>query len=134
MSSLPNSNNERSADGSEQPFYSRPNVDLLSGKQWQYVKRCYRLSPREIEVARLVCSGFGNDEVAVRLKITGGTVKTHLRNIYRRVRVNNKIELLLRFVEMTAGLLEKQSRKDGSVPDQGQTGFDEPPAIQVQNA
>jgi DNA-binding NarL/FixJ family response regulator len=120
MSPLTRSDKERSANGSEKPFYDRPNVDLLSGKQWQYVKRCYRLSPREIEVAKLICCGFGNEEVAGHLKITGGTVKTHLRNIYRRVRVNRKIELLLRFVEMTAGLYAKEPVAKDSMRDQGQ--------------
>ncbi len=134
MSPWSNSDKQRSTNGSEQSFYSRPNVDLLSGKQWQYVRRCYRLSSREVEVAKLICCGFGNDEVADLLKIRGGTVKTHLRNIYRRVRVNSKIELLLRFVEMTAGLRDKQPLKEGSVPEQGQNGFKDPPAIQIQNA
>jgi len=118
-----NFDNERSAMGNEK-LYRRPNVDLLNGKQWQYVKRCYRLSSREVEVAKLICSGFDNDEVAGNLKIRGGTVKTHLRNIYRRVRVNNKIEMLLRFVEMTIDLYGKQPKVDGGVLGliQGQAG------------
>ena len=113
-----------SDDGTRQPFYIKPNVDLLDSRQWQYVRRYCRLSPREIEVARLVCGGLGNDEVAVRLKITGGTVKTHIRNIYRRVRVNNKLEMLLRFVEMTVGLYAKQPTVKGSIRDQGQRQAD----------
>jgi hypothetical protein len=63
---------------------------------------------------------LGNEEVAGRLKITGGTVKTHLRNIYRRVRVNNKIGMLLRFVEMTVDLYAKEPVVKDSMRDQGQ--------------
>jgi DNA-binding NarL/FixJ family response regulator len=109
-----------SGDSTRQSFYIKPNVNLLDNRQWQYVKRYCRLSPREIEVARLVCCGLGNEEVAERLKITGGTVKTHLRNIYRRVRVNNKIGMLLRFVEMTVDLYPKEPVVKDSIHDHGQ--------------
>lgn len=58
------------------------------------------MSSRELQVAKLVCEGFGNEEIAKALKIKHGTVKTHLRNIYRRVRVKNKLAMLLRFVDV----------------------------------
>ncbi len=80
-------------------FYKSPKIDLLNKKQWSYVQRRYSLSPRELEVARLVCKGFNNEEIAGKLSIAHGTVKTHLRNVYRRVRVRNKIQMLLKFVK-----------------------------------
>jgi len=130
MSTSVPSDTQNFTDDQQQPFYSKPKVNLLSGRQWQYVQRSYRLSSREMEVAKLICCGLGNDEVAKHLKITGGTVKTHLRNIYRRVRVNNKIEMLLRFVEMTVSLYGKQLALDG-VLDQGHTGYIEQKALPV---
>jgi DNA-binding CsgD family transcriptional regulator len=60
------------------------------------------MSPRELQVAQLVCQGFDNEEIAGSLKIKQGTIKTHMRNIYRRVRVKNRIEMLLRFVDNAA--------------------------------
>ena len=77
----------------------RTRISLLNDDHWSYIRRQYSMSPRELQVARLVCEGFNNDEIAVSLKITQGTIKTHIRNIYRRVRVKNKIEMLLRFVD-----------------------------------
>ena len=74
-------------------------VNLLDDHQWRYVQRWYGLSPRELEVARLICCGYHNDDVAGNLRIRCGTVKTHLRNIYRRIHVTNKIQMLLKFVE-----------------------------------
>lgn len=76
----------------------RPRIALLHEKHWIYVQKRYRMSPRESQVAKLVCQGFNNDEIAKALKIRPGTVKTHIRNIYRRIRVKNKIEMLLKFV------------------------------------
>jgi DNA-binding NarL/FixJ family response regulator len=56
------------------------------------------MSPRELQIAKLICQGFRNDDIAENLHITLGTVKTHIRNIYRRVQVESKIAMLLRFV------------------------------------
>jgi len=88
-------------------LYRRPDVDLLDEGQWRYVQRCYRLSPREIQVAKHICQGLDNEEVAKFLKISSGTVKTHLRNIYRRIHVTNKIEMLLTFVEQVIAFYGK---------------------------
>jgi DNA-binding NarL/FixJ family response regulator len=77
----------------------RTRISLLNDDHWSYIRRQYSMSPRELQVARLVCEGFNNDEIAGSLKITQGTIKTHIRNIYRRVRVKNKIEMLLKFVD-----------------------------------
>ena len=92
----------RTDRGDEESLYRRPDVTLLDERQWLYVQRRYRLSPRELQVARHVCRGFANEEVARRLRITCGTVKTHLRNIYRRIHVTSKMEMLLKFVEQVA--------------------------------
>lgn len=79
-------------------IFERPRTVLLNDTHWLYIQNRYHLSPRELQVARLVCSGFNNEEIAHSLKIKNGTVKTHLRNIYRRIRVRNKITMLLKFV------------------------------------
>ena len=77
---------------------------LLNCKQWSYVQHRYNLTPREREIAELICQGIGNLKIAGTLRIKQGTVKTHLRNIYRKVRVKNKIAMLLRFVNDTREL------------------------------
>ena len=78
-----------------------PRIELLSGQQWRYIQRRYNITPRELEIAQLVCRGLGNEKIARRLKITQGTVKTHVRNLYRKLWVHNKISMLLRFIEDT---------------------------------
>lgn len=72
---------------------------LIKDKQWKEIRKKYNLTSRESQVAMLVCRGLKNDEIAKELKIAIGTVKTHLRNVYRRVRVNGKVSLFLRFAE-----------------------------------
>ena len=80
-------------------LFKRPGGVLLEEKQWMFLKNRYHMTSRELQVAILVCRGFNNDEIAKALKIRQGTVKTHLRNLYRRVRVKSKILLLLKFIE-----------------------------------
>ena len=76
---------------------------LLDRRQWSYVRRRYDLTPREVQIAELVCQGLRNDHIARSLRIRPGTVKTHVRNIYRKVKVRSKIAMLLRFVNEASG-------------------------------
>ena len=80
-------------------LYKRPEVLLFNNEQWSYIKRRYEISARELEISILVCRGFSNKEIESHLQIEMGTVKTHIRNIYRKVHVKNKISLLLRFMD-----------------------------------
>lgn len=52
-----------------------------------------RLTPRELDVARLVARGLRNKEVARELAITEGTVKMYLHNIYDKLEVAGRVEL-----------------------------------------
>ena len=81
-------------------FFGMPSTTLLDDKDWLYVQRRYQLTDRELQVAKLVCRGFNNKDITVELQITSGTVKTHIRNIYRRARVKNKICMVLKFVDI----------------------------------
>jgi len=74
------------------------NITLLDEKQWSYIRKLYRMTARELQIAKLVCKGLNNAEIAKILNIRHGTVKTHLRNVYRRVRVRSKILMLLQFI------------------------------------
>ncbi|KXK63976.1 LuxR family transcriptional regulator [Micromonospora rosaria] len=51
------------------------------------------LSPRELEVVRLVARGATNAEIAGRLYISVGTVKTHLGSVQAKLDVRNRVEI-----------------------------------------
>lgn len=51
------------------------------------------LSPRQLEVAQLVCHGLTNEAVAKRLGISRRTVTTHLDHIYARLEIGSRAEL-----------------------------------------
>jgi DNA-binding CsgD family transcriptional regulator len=54
------------------------------------------LSPREREVLELVAGGRTNEEVAGLLFISPVTVKAHLRHIYEKLGVRNRVEAVTR--------------------------------------
>jgi DNA-binding NarL/FixJ family response regulator len=53
------------------------------------------LSEREREVAKLVAGGVSNAEIAARLGITLRTVKAHLSQIFQKLGVRNRINLMV---------------------------------------
>lgn len=55
------------------------------------------LSMREKEVLELVSQGLLYKEIAIRLTISTETVKKHLKNIYQKLHVQNKVEALNKF-------------------------------------
>ena len=59
-----------------------------------------RLSRREREVLRLMAEGLGNKEIASTLGITPGTTKTHLRHIFKKLRVSDRTGAVLAALEI----------------------------------
>lgn len=53
------------------------------------------LTPRELEIVRLASEGLRNKEIGERLSITEGTVKIHLHNIYEKLGVTGRPQLIL---------------------------------------
>lgn len=51
------------------------------------------LTPRELEVVKMVAIGMRNKQIADRLHITEGTVKIHLHSIYQKLGVSGRVEL-----------------------------------------
>jgi len=51
------------------------------------------LTPRELEIVRMVARGLRNRSIAEQLFISEGTVKIHLHNIYQKLAVSGRLEL-----------------------------------------
>lgn len=51
-----------------------------------------KLSEREKEVLKLVASGYTSTEIGSRLAISGQTVNTHIKNIYRKLNVRTRAQ------------------------------------------
>jgi DNA-binding CsgD family transcriptional regulator/pimeloyl-ACP methyl ester carboxylesterase len=55
------------------------------GSEGRAASRLSPLSPRELEVLRLLASGESNAEIAGRLGLTVNTVERHVLNLYRKI-------------------------------------------------
>ncbi len=53
------------------------------------------LTPREIQMVRMVAGGLRNKEMSEKLAISEGTVKIHLHHIYQKLKVENRVQLTL---------------------------------------
>ncbi len=53
-----------------------------------------QLTPRELDVLRLVADGKANKEIAKDLEITDGTVKIHLTNLFKKLSVTSRTEAI----------------------------------------
>src|SRR5262249_11306609 len=56
-----------------------------------------KLSTREAEIARLAAHGLSDKEIAGQLNISFTTVRTHLKNAFRKLRVDSRVKLATRF-------------------------------------
>ena len=52
------------------------------------------LTAQEMTIVRLIAGGLRNKEIADKLHVSEGTVKTHLHNIYEKLRVDSRLALL----------------------------------------
>ncbi len=76
-------------------------LDKIRNRHWSgavepsmEVHRQEILTEQEAKILRLVASGLSNKEIAHRLSIKGETVKSHIKNVYRKLKVNNRVQAL----------------------------------------
>jgi two-component system nitrate/nitrite response regulator NarL len=53
------------------------------------------LTPRELEVFRLVLRGLSNREIGRAITVSEGTIKAHLHNIFHKLKVKRRAELFV---------------------------------------
>ncbi len=61
------------------------------------------LTPRELEVLRLVADGLSNKEIATSLFITEGTVKNHVHNALEKLQLENRTQAAAYIVRQGLG-------------------------------
>ena len=78
----------RAVNAGEQ--YIPPQVAMRIGE-----RLLAQLSPREMEVLKLVAKGSSNKEIATQLGLVVGTVKIHVANIYAKLGVSDRTQALI---------------------------------------
>jgi DNA-binding NarL/FixJ family response regulator len=74
------------------------------------------LSAREREVLDLAASGMSNKEIAERLTISVNTVKFHLRTVYSRLGVRNRVQAMRAIDQKQEDHIDSSNMSDSNVP------------------
>ena len=59
----------------------------------------YNITKREKEIVHFIMNGFHDKEIAAKLNISAKTVSNHIRNIFEKSGVNNKIRLVIKLTQ-----------------------------------
>ena len=93
----------RDEDGCEQVLMD---VDI-DGQRYLLIRmhvverKATSLSPREVEIARLVAAGHPNKVIAAVLEISSWTVCTHMRRVFAKLGVTSRAAMVARLVEFS---------------------------------
>jgi DNA-binding NarL/FixJ family response regulator len=71
------------------PKIARKVMDFFSGKS----KAMSTLSEREVEIANAILDGLSYKMIAEKLIISLDTVRSHIKNIYKKLSINSKSQL-----------------------------------------
>lgn len=66
------------------------------------------LSPREKDVVDMLMQGKSNKQIAYSLGISERTVEFHLKNIFEKMQVNSRVELILKLGKSTGKITGNQ--------------------------
>jgi len=74
---------------------SAPTITATSGAARANVATEAPLTPRELEVLRMIADGLGNKQIAARLAISEHTVKFHVGSVFAKTRASTRAEAVM---------------------------------------
>ncbi|MEL7569903.1 MAG: helix-turn-helix transcriptional regulator [Eubacteriaceae bacterium] len=74
-------------------FYSNYNSEVDEKNIEEFYKK-NNISIREKDVIKLLLIGHSNPDIAKELYVSENTIKTHIKNIYKKLNINNRYQLI----------------------------------------
>jgi len=72
--------------------------ELFAEPRWKRLAAHFELSPRHAEIARLMCRGLRKEAVAHALGLAPSTVRMHTIELFKRLKVRDRIGIPVRLV------------------------------------
>jgi len=80
-----------------------PNRNYVINNSFERLRETFKLSSREIEIIQLILHQQDTNTIAEKLHLSPLTVKTHRKNIFKKLRINNVVGLMNLLKEMGGG-------------------------------
>lgn len=83
------------------------NISFVNLRTLPFIKlsrEIQQLTMREKTIINLLSKGYSNDDIAQTLCLSKLTVKTHIKNIFKKLKVNNRTEAIL--VGINSGIIK----------------------------
>lgn len=68
----------------------------IEASTWAGVVKSLRLSPQQVRIVECLLRGMRDKDIAATLELREPTIRTYLKRIFQRVRVRDRIELVIR--------------------------------------
>lgn len=76
-------------------------IKFITQPQFRYWESAQKLTTREAEIMNLIIDGNLDKEIAIKLGIALQTVKSHLKHIYSKLGVSNRVEAMLVYTKLS---------------------------------
>jgi DNA-binding NarL/FixJ family response regulator len=73
-------------------------VMLFTPECWSRLQQRFRLSCRQTQICKLVCEGYANKQIAGELGVTLDTIRMHLKEVFRKMEVRTRVDLVVSLV------------------------------------
>ena len=77
------------------PAVTRRVIEAFAAVPEPVAPRVPDLSPRELEVLRLLARGHSNTEIAAEFVVSDATVKTHVSNVLAKLGVRDRVQAVI---------------------------------------
>ena len=73
-------------------------AEVISEREWNEIRTDLALPPRQADIVKHIMHGRSDKQIARQLGITVPTVRTHVTRLFRRVGINDRVELILHVI------------------------------------
>ena len=77
------------------------NSDNFKRKLQNQLNETVEISSREVAILKLLGKGFSNERISKETGISVNTVKFHLKKIYKKLKVINRVQAINKFNKIT---------------------------------